>query len=160
MKKSYLLGVLVLLMAGLSSCEKTTIVESPNWKIVDCNVGRSQWSYTGDESGSLQFANNYFYAGFDLSQLNKTIFNDGNVQVYLVEKNSRGEEMQRPLPFSRHIEEWGEEGNQLTYTETYDYFYGIGWIEINYTASDFAYEESWGIQFRPDSKQFRVVMTW
>jgi len=160
MKKGSLLSMLTILMAVMSSCTKTEVVNTTNWQIVDCNIGYSQWRYTGDDGGA-QYDNHYYYAGYNIAQLSNFIFTDGNVQVYLVEKNSNGEEMQRPLPFSRHHETWKGD-TTLTYTETYDYFYGVGWIEFNYTASDFAYEYSHGTEpaCHPDSKQFRVVMTW
>jgi len=159
MKKVFYVGW-AFLMAMMCSCTKTEVVNNSNWQIVDCNVGYSQWRYTGDNAGQLQYANNYYYAAYDISQLTSFIFNSGNVQAYLIEKNSYGEETQRPLPFTRHKEEWNEQGDKFTYTETYDYFYGVGWIEFNYTASDFEYEKSGGIQYRPTDKQFRVVMTW
>jgi len=161
MKKSILIGSLLCVMGlMMSSCTKTEVVNTANWKIVDCNVGYSQWRYTGDDKGGKQYANNYFYASFDLSQITSFIFTDGNVQVYLVEKNSYGEETQRPLPFTRHKEAWDSLGNCTQYTETYDYFYGVGWMEFNYTASDFKYEDFEGLKDRPEGKNFRVVLTW
>jgi len=155
----YIGGVLCIIGMLLTSCEKT-VVNTTNWQIVDCNVGYSQWRYTGDESGSIQYANHYFYAGYDISQLSSFIFTDGMVQAYLIEKNSYGEDVQRPLPFTRHKEAWDSLGHCTQYTETYDYFYGVGWIEFNYTASDFKYEESAGLIDRPESKLFRVVLQW
>ena len=62
MKKSVLIGVLAIIIAGLSSCEQTkeVVQESQNWKIVDCYIGYSQWRYTGDDTG-LKYDNNYYY---------------------------------------------------------------------------------------------------
>jgi len=160
MKKQVFFAFILLAMGCMMSSCKQEVVNNTNWQIVDCNIGYSQWRYTGDEGGA-QYANHYYYAGYNISQLSSFIFTDGNVQAYLIEKNSAGENTQRPLPFSRHHETWvGDQ--KYVYTETYDYFYGIGWIEFNYTASDFAYEDSHGTapDCHPDGKQFRVVLTW
>jgi len=158
---------LVILLTGMSSCTKTEVVNNNNWQIVDCSISYSQWRYLGDDT-RVQYNNNYYYAGYNLSQLTQDIFKDGNVQVYMVEKSkATGEEMQRPLPFTKHFETWNGD-TTLFHTETYDYFYGVGWIEFNYTASDFAYEDSRGTEYRPGideygnpiDTQFRIVFTW
>jgi len=161
-KQVFFGGLLVAMSLLMISCEKT-VVNNNNWQIVDCYIGydyNSRWRYTS-ETPEFQYSNHYYFAGCDISQLSSFIFTDGNVQVYLVEKNSQGKEMQRPLPFSRHREIFNDEGEKTAlYTETYDYFYGVGWIEFNYTASDFAYEDSQGVLDQPEPQQFRVVMTW
>jgi len=165
MRKIYVFGLLAMMMAGMSSCTQTKVVDSTNWKIVDCNIGYSQWRYTGDEAGSEQHANNYYYAAYNVPDLSKFIFTDGNVQVYMVYTNSYGEEVQRQLPYVNHCETFIKEGSTiktLYYTETYDFIYGNGWVEFDYRVSDFAYEDSYGTDpdCHPKAMKFRVVMTW
>jgi len=162
MKINHLIIVCAFLLVGMSSCTKTQNVYLNNRQIVTCDVGYSQWRYTGDE-GMAQYDNNYYYCAYDVAQLTSAIYKDGSVQVYLVETNSRGEEYKHPLPFSRQKELINEQGEPYYYfTETYDYLYGNGWVEFNYTASDFAYEKQKGLdpQCRPESKRFEVVLTW
>ncbi|MBQ0137417.1 MAG: collagen-like protein [Bacteroidales bacterium] len=140
--------------------------EGVNWKIVDIDVNAGDWIYTQDTDPSrYQWDNNYFYAGYDVSSLTQFIFTTGMVHAYIIYNNGF-EDVQRPLPFTQHKEVFvvDAEGNEqrIFYTETYDYVYGIGWVEFNYHASDFAYEDGAVMDpaTKPTAKQFRLVMTW
>ena len=61
------------------------------------------------------------------------------------------------LPYVRHYEELLSDGTWHYYTETVDCMYGPGWVEFNYRASDFAYEDN--VNINPTSMQFSIVIT-
>jgi len=159
-KEMFFGGLLVVIGFLMSSCEQR-VVNYTNWQIVDCYVGYNEytkWEYASD-APEYQYSNHYFWNKYSIPQLSSFVFTDGNVQVYLMRKNAYGEETQQPLPFTRHYESFIGD-SAAYYTETYDYLYGVGWIEFNYTASDFKYEDSQGEMDRPEPQHFRVVLTW
>lgn len=166
-KYVFMLAAMVAAMS-LTSCkgEKGDPGMNVEWKIVDINVNANDWSYTQDTDPSRgQWDNNYFYVGYDVPSLTKFIFTDGTVHAYVIYYNGK-EDVQRPLPFSQHKEAFvvDAEGNEqrIFYTETYDYVYGMGWVEFNYRASDFAYEDGAVMDpdTKPTAKSFRLVFNW
>ncbi|MCQ2331148.1 MAG: hypothetical protein MJZ55_04080 [Paludibacteraceae bacterium] len=167
-KYVFMLAAMVAAMS-LTSCkgEKGDPGMNVEWKIVDIDVNAGDWIYTQDtDPGRYQWDNNYFYVGYDVPSLTKFIFTDGTVHAYVVYQNGNKEDVQRPLPFSQHKEAFvvDAEGNEqrIFYTETYDYVYGAGWVEFNYRASDFAYEdgEIMDPATKPTAKSFRLVFNW
>ena len=123
--------------------------EGVNWKIVDVNV--SQWDY------SQYSDNNYFFAKFSVPALTSFVFTDGNVQAY-VYLSENGETIQHPLPYTLPKEDIDNQGNPYFYTEVVDFVYGVGWVQFEVRATDFAYEVN--PQINPAKMDFRIVMTY
>jgi len=168
MRQIKLICVWCLFILGMSSCNNSpTIIQGAQWKIADCKVDTfgsdTGWQYTyyTDYRPSM-YNNNYYYVKYYIPDLSEFVFMDGNVQCYLIEDIGYNEKMQRQLPFTRHKEIIDHDTVVGYYTETYDCVYGVGWVEFNYIASDFAYEGSLGKQkiTQPNPCTFRVVMTW
>lgn len=145
--KKFLLFALVLCMA---SC---TFVERPGttMKTITIRVKAKDWKYTN------QGNNNYFYSGVDVPEITSSVFEYGEVKAYLVK--DRGDSYyarKHALPYVIHKEEYLN-GNWIFFTETVDFTYGKGWVEFNFRASDFAYEEN--LSINPDDMEFDVVIT-
>lgn len=145
--KKFLLFALVLCMA---SC---TFVERPGttMKTITIRVKAADWKYTN------QGNNNYFYSGVDMPEITSSVFEYGEVKAYLVK--DRGDSYyarKHALPYVIHKEEYLN-GNWIFFTETVDFTYGKGWVEFNFRASDFAYEEN--LSINPEAMEFDVVIT-
>lgn len=145
--KKFLLFALIVCMA---SC---TVVEQPSttMKTITVRVNDTDWKYTN------QGNNNYFYAGVDIPEITNMVFEKGEVKAYLVKDRYNSYYARKhALPYVMHKEEYLND-NWIFYTETVDFTYGIGWVEFNFRASDFAYEENEKI--KPEAMEFDIVIT-
>ena len=145
--KKFLLFALIVCMA---SC---TVVEQPSttMKTITVKVDATDWKYTD------QGNNNYFYAGVDIPEITNMVFEKGEVKAYLVKDRYNSYYARKhALPYVMHKEEYLND-NWIFYTETIDFTYGIGWVEFNFRASDFAYEENEKI--KPEAMEFDIVIT-
>ena len=126
-----------------------------NFNIIDLEVNSNQWQFSNLDN------NNFFTASFDMPEIDQYIYDNGLVQVYREYETGTSRAVQLLLPSTRHIEYpyYDEEGNEWWgfYTETTDYEYGVGRLNIFYTASDFDYEINY---YTPDFMHFRVVIMW
>lgn len=157
MKKLLLLSLIAL---GMLSCIGPQGPQGPagkdgfvNYKIIDLQVNQNEWGYSNMPD------NNYFTALFDIPELTQHIYDNGLIQVYREYNTGTTDAVQQLLPMTRHkeyqIEGTGEWG---FFTETVDYEYGLGFLNIFYTASDFDYELD--KTFVPESMHFRLVIMW
>ena len=145
--KKFLLFALIVCMA---SC---TVVEQPSttMKTITVRVKATDWKYTD------QGNNNYFYVGADVPEITEHVFDKGEVKAYLVKDRYNSYYARKhALPYVMHKEEYLND-NWIFYTETVDFTYGIGWVEFNFRASDFAYEEN--VNINPEAMEFDVVIT-
>ncbi len=165
MRKYVMMLVAIVVAMSLSSCkgDKGDPGLGMNWKIIDIPVHSADWQYTYDtDVQRQQMDNNYFYAAYNVPALDDFIFTEGSVHAYVVYSNG-AEDVQRPLPYVTHKEAFvGDPAVRLFFTETYDFAYGVGWVEFNYRASDFAYEDAIPMdpEMRPTPKKFRLVLNW
>lgn len=127
-------------------------------QIVNVTVPANAWTYTNYTDNSGQpYANNYFYSTIQMPEITESVFDYGSVAAYVVYNRTTTDASQHLLPYTRHYEEQRSDGTWNYYTETIDCTYGIGWIEFNYRASDFAYEDDTSIN--PLEMDFRVVVS-
>ncbi len=165
MKKT--LSILILAMGVLASC---TGPQGPagrdgrdgkdglvNYKILDLSASGNQWQL------STLADNNFFQASFDMPEITKDIYDNGLVQVYREYDTGTANAVQLLLPNTRHKEESFIDDNGETqwayYSETTDYEYGVGKLNVFYTCSDFIYEYS-TVKIVPEDMHFRVVIMW
>lgn len=144
--------ILLLLLPLLSmiSCGNSYTYNGFTVKSYDVHVGANDWQYTDLSS------NNYFYYVEDMPEISSYVFDNGEVNVYRVFKKGTREAFKHILPDVLHCEEFS--GNQpIRYTTTVDCIYGPGWLEFNYRASDFAYEQN--ININPEAMDFTIVIT-
>ncbi|MCQ2347569.1 MAG: hypothetical protein MJZ65_00085 [Paludibacteraceae bacterium] len=157
MKKYVFMLVAIVAAMSLTSCkgEKGDPGMNVEWCVFDVTVNAADWQYTESAEGS------YFrYLCDDVPELTDKVLLNGfiNVYIYLKEPDS-DTYYQRQLPYVRHKKEYGESPEEdYVFTETYDYEFGRGWVEFQYRASDFVYENS--SEFDPPTQQFRVVINW
>ena len=145
--KKILFFALILCMA---SC---TFVEQPGatMKTITVRVKATDWKY------SNQGNNNYFYAGVDVLEITSAVFEKGEVKAYLVkDRDDSYYARKHALPYVLHKEDYIN-GNWIFWTETVDFTYGKGWVEFNFRASDFAYEED--VNINPEAMEFDIVIT-
>ena len=146
--------ILFAALVALAACDNNDKACSCKQQIVvNISVNANEWKYTNVAG----YNNNYFYVGVDMPEITAKVFDKGEVQAYAVfDRNSTTAARQHLLPYVMHYEEERDSAWNV-YTETYDATYGIGWIEFNYRASDFAYEDD--VTINPPAMDFRVVIT-
>lgn len=153
----FLFGVTIALVACVSN---PTYIEQEGatLKTIQVTVNANEWSYT-QQGTADQFNNNYFYAVVDMPEINKEVFNYGEVKAYAVfDRNSLTYARKHLLPYVLHVEEPTNIDEWLYFTETYDFTYGIGWAEFNFRTSDFAYEDN--VNINPPAMEFDIVITY
>lgn len=159
--KKYLF--LLILTLGFMSCEGPMGPQGPigpqgpqgpagegggvNWKIIDLEVNTSDWSLTDFTTG------NYFYATLSVPELDEFIYDNGLVECYREFNTGTENKYQMPLPNVQHMEEY-DGAQQITYTQTTDYSFGVGFVEIAVTMSDFFLEKN------PESMHFLLKLIW
>lgn len=153
-----LISLAVSLVSILVSCEKigpmgpqgpkgdpgTGVIVS----IVSINVFTDDWVKTNDKD------NNYYYATVDMPEITKDIFEGGVIKMYRVFDYDTSDPVQVEMPFTRHKEEYVGPGeyDYVNWTETLDYEFGVGRINIFFTVSDFFYKG------KPEYMRFRCVV--
>ena len=149
--------VLIWLVMGLLLTGCTTIVSDLDMQTVEVYISANDWQYTNYTQGNSPFANNYFYALVDMPEITRQVFDKGEVKAYVVYDRNTANASKHILPYVRHYEEQLQDSNWHYYTETVDCMYGPGWVEFNYRASDFAYEDN--VNINPVGMHFTIVIT-
>ena len=158
MKKILFLSSILFVMVGCISNPTYVEQEGATLKTIRVKVKANEWSYT-QQGATDQFNNNYFYAGFDVPEINKEVFDNGEVKAYAVfDRQYTSKARKHLLPYVLHVEELNEYGKWIYFTETYDFTYGLGWVEFNFRTSDFAYEDN--IDINPPAMEFDIVITY
>lgn len=153
MKKIF---VLLLPLLALMSCGNTYIYDGFTVKSYNVHVDATDWQYTNYTENGSPYANNYFYCVIDMPEISSFVYDKGEVNVYRVFKKNTRDEFKHILPDVLHCEDIINNQTFL-YTTTVDCIYGVGWVEFNYRASDFAYEQN--LEINPESMDFTVVIT-
>ena len=154
MKKFYLL---LLPLLALMSCGNSYTYNGFSVETYDVHIDAKDWQYTDYVANGMPYANNYFYCTINMPEITSSVFNNGEVQAYIVYDKRTSQASKHILPYVRHYEEQLTNGNWNYYTETVDCMYGIGWVEFNYRASDFAYEDD--VNINPTNMDFTIVIT-
>ena len=155
MKKSFVF--LLAAAATLVGCDYSTTVIGSTQQVVNVVVNASDWQYTGKNSDESAYNNNFFFAYVRVPEITENVFDYGEVQAYIVYDRNTQDPMQHLLPYVRHYEEQLPDSSWSYYTETVDCTFGIGWVQFNYRASDFAYEDN--VNINPVAMDFRIVIT-
>ena len=149
-----------ILLAMVSCISNPTYVEQEGatLKTIRVKVKANEWSYT-QQGTTDQFNNNYFYAGFDVPEINKEVFDYGEVKAYAVfDRQYASQARKHLLPYVLHVEEQNNYEEWIYFTETYHFTYGLGWVEFNFRTSDFAYEDN--VDINPPAMEFDIVITY
>ena len=107
---------------------------------INLSVKNSDWVENVDNQG----LNRYYSCHFNMPEISSTVFNSGSVIAYIIVNNSTS---QQNLPYVRHF----ENAKGVLWTQTIDFDYSEGRINIYVTNSDFAVDP-------PSAMDFRVVV--
>lgn len=145
----------------LSSCEGPMGPRGPQgepgisseWKVIFLDARESDWQRKAvDTDGS----NAFYQVSFDIPELDKFIYDEGLVQCYIEYDAGTDNASQQLLPKVLHREDYDSENNQMLWTETIDYDYTVGNVNIYLTYSDFP-----GADIKPEGNMtFRLVLMW
>jgi len=148
--KTLLITLFAALAILTTSCRKDPVPQC-SYKIVNITVPKESWSYSDQDD------NNYFTAEIDVPELSEEAFDGGILNVYRTFNFDKSNASQQLLPSVRLLEE--KVGNDMyRYTESIDYEYGIGWLNIYYTLSDFVYDQT--LEYDPGDMTFRLVLVY
>jgi len=135
---------LFLVALFIVSCQGPVGPEGPqggtNTKIINLVASAGDWIETLDGKGLNRFYNTHF----SMPEITSAIFTDGSVSTYLVVDG-----VQQPLPTVRHYQ--NEDGS--SWTQTIDFDYSVGGINVYVTNSDFLIRP-------PVAMNFRAVIMW
>ena len=137
MKKIILLFTIALFVVA---CEDSVPESLSTKQIINITVNKSDWV----ESTDIDGLNRSYSCHFSMPEINSTVFNKGSVVVYYYNGNA-----QQQLPYVRHYQNTAGD----YWTQTVDFDYTKGGIDIYVTSSDFA-------AIRPDGMDFRVILMW
>lgn len=135
----------------LSGCEKGQPFHK---KTIDLTVTSAQWDF--DQSANM------FFCHFDIPELTENVYNYAEVSVSHEYNSGKNNAYQVALPETTYKVEYevneatGDTTNTFYYAQHLDYAYGVGFVEVFCTISDYFYPEGW----TPDAMLFRLQMSY
>jgi hypothetical protein len=128
----------LLITISIISCRNSD--NDINMKIINLTVKSTDWVENVDTAG----LNRYYSCHFSMPEITSSIFNNGTASAYIMLSN-----VQQVLPYVRHYENTAGE----LWTQTIDFDYSVGGMNIYVTNSDFAVDP-------PGAMDFRIVLMW
>lgn len=122
---------------------------SCTYKIINFDVPVKAWQPVKEEGDIICYS-----AGVDMPEITENVFDGSIINVYRTFNFDKLDAWQQVLPYQRFYREELEEGGIAYYTESIDYEYGIGWLKIYYTVSDFYYPVI------PEAMTFRCIIVY
>ena len=148
MKKYLLIGLVAMMGLGMTGCtinSSSEPSERMHKQTIDLNVKASSWIW---DAGA-----NMYYCHFDLPELTSDIYNYAEVSVNREYNTGSSKAYQVALPETTYLTE--KVNNQdYFYQQHIDYAYGVGFVEIFLTFSDYVYDQ------QPDPMVFRMQLTY
>ena len=150
MKKQLIMCLMALLLVCLAGCQSN----APQVKkqTIDLEVKKNKWSF--DEKMG------FYYCQFDVPELTSTVYNYGEVSVSREYNSGTRDAYQTALPETKYlveneVDEKDSIINTFYYQQHIDYIYGVGFVEVDLTISDYFYGD-----FSPESMIFRLQLTY
>lgn len=148
MKKYLLIGLVAMMGLGMTGCtinSSSEPSERMHKQTIDLNVKASSWIW---DAGA-----NMYYCHFDLPELTGDIYNYAEVSINREYNTGSSKAYQVALPETTYLTE--KVNNQdYFYQQHIDYAYGVGFVEIFLTFSDYVYDQ------QPDPMVFRMQLTY
>ena len=149
MKKFIVISLLALVGVMFTACDN---INKPKQKrTVDLVANKNAWTFDNDV--------NMYFCHFDVPELTAQVYNYGEVSVNREYNNGTQNAYQVALPETSYIAIDLDNGDGTTspyyYQQHIDYAYGIGFVEVFLTISDYYYED-----FSPEAMLFRMQMTY
>ena len=127
-----------------------------DWDVISLEIPAVGWEVV--TSGS-DFE--YYIATFDdIPEIDQFTFDEGLVKCYreLDYDNDGDYEVQQEMPISRHMKQ-ELDGGLAYWTETLDYDYGVGFLNVYFTISDFVpFTDNSNAILGPEKMRFRLVI--
>ena len=146
--KVFICLLAVMTMLGFTSCQKGVQMAK---KTTFLEVRASQWEF---DKGA-----NMFYCHFEVPELSSDVYENGEVSVSREYNTGTKNAYQVALPETtyKEIALDNEDGttSPYYYCQHIDYAYGVQFVEVFITISDFYYDD-----FSPESMVFRLQLTW
>ena len=116
-------------------------------KTIDLVCNADEWSF----DNTL----NMYYCRFTVDALTKDVYNYGEISINREYNSGTTNAYQIPLPETTYmVEQDGD--NTFYYAQHVDYIYGVGYITIYFTMSDYFYPSN----FTPGALVFRAQLTY
>ena len=132
-------------MTGCTINSSSEPSERMHKQTIDLNVKANSWVW---DAGA-----NMYYCHFDLPELTSDIYNYAEVSVNREYNTGSSKAYQVALPETTYLTE--KVNNQdYFYQQHIDYAYGVGFVEIFLTFSDYVYDQ------QPDPMIFRMQLTY
>ena len=148
MKKYLLIGLVAMMGLGMTGCtinSSSEPSERMHKQTIDLNVKANSWIW---DAGA-----NMYYCHFDLPELTGDIYNYAEVSINREYNTGSSKAYQVALPETTYLTE--KVNNQdYFYQQHIDYAYGVGFVEIFLTFSDYVYDQ------QPDPMIFRMQLTY
>lgn len=148
MKKYLLIGLVAMMGLGMTGCtinSSSEPSERMHKQTIDLNVKASSWIW---DAGA-----NMYYCHFDLPELTGDIYNYAEVSINREYNTGSSKAYQVALPETTYLTE--KVNNQdYFYQQHIDYAYGVGFVEIFLTFSDYVYDQ------QPETMNFRMQLTY
>ena len=148
MKKYLLIGLVAMMGLGMTGCtinSSSEPSERMHKQTIDLNVKANSWIW---DAGA-----NMYYCHFDLPELTSDIYNYAEVSINREYNTGSSKAYQVALPETTYLTE--KVNNQdYFYQQHIDYAYGVGFVEIFLTFSDYVYDQ------QPDPMVFRMQLTY
>lgn len=118
-----------------------------SWVTKTFTIQPDEWELIGNP-GEL---NSYFFVDKSLSELSKSIYEDGAVIAYI----QTADEVKNGMPYVLHKGGHDADGKEIVWTQTYDFDYYPGGVGFYLTYSDF------NTQLKPiEPETFHIVLMW
>ena len=132
-------------MTGCTINSSSEPSERMHKQTIDLNVKANSWVW---DAGA-----NMYYCHFDLPELTSDIYNYAEVSINREYNTGSSKAYQVALPETTYLTE--KVNNQdYFYQQHIDYAYGVGFVEIFLTFSDYVYDQ------QPDPMIFRMQLTY
>ena len=148
MRKKIVFSLVALMALALTSCEK----QEYHAQTFDLVVMQPDWKWDSDTK--------QFYYSFNVPYITRDVYNFGTITVSREFNNGTADAYQVALPMSTYLyDEIVDENdsviNTVYYTQHIDYRFGVGYVDIQLTNSDYYYEEK-----NPESMVFRLQLVY
>ncbi|MBQ3998294.1 MAG: hypothetical protein II644_03025 [Paludibacteraceae bacterium] len=151
MKKSIIICLLACISLGFTGCIMNSSSSDVDCKFhkktIDLVCNQNEWLYNSNS--------NSYYCHFTVDQLTRDVYNYGEVSVSREYNSGSSNAYQVALPETTYMVE-NDGTNTFYYAQHVDYLYGVGYIEVYYTVSDYFYPAN----FTPGAMVFRAQLTY
>ena len=151
MKKSIIICLTAFaVIAGFTSCKKGEACRFNNYT-QDLIVNAGQWEF---DNGA-----NMYFCHFDVEELTAEVYNYGEVSVSREYNTGTKNAYQVALPETSYkqilLDNPEGSADPYYYQQHIDYAFGVGFVEVFVTISDFYYDD-----YQPENMLFRLQLTW